>query len=834
MLPLPPLACLNRTQKNDGYPGQLFLPIGNLCIKMYNIEEHFLEGGGYREGMPLEGHLLGRYRLLQLIGSGGMGEVYLAEDPGVQRQVALKVMRMEIAASPEAETAKRATRLFQREAQAIAQLDHPSILPLYDYGEQKVNGATFTYLVMPYRQEGSLAHWLHQRGSSNVLSLQDIAYIVQQAASALQYAHDRQIIHQDVKPTNFLVRSNNDSPARLDLLLTDFGIAKLDTFTASMSQNIRGTPAYMAPEQCEGQSVPASDQYALAVMVYELLIGRPPFQGNAMQIMYAHVHVPPHPPSGLNPHLPAALDGVLLRALAKKPEDRYPSISAFAIAFQQALQGVDTSSPLSLTLSVVATPQGSMVPSLRIAEVGEQETAHPASPVSDERRAALGGGRDKYGPYRRERPIVERQPQSSLGAILSVVGLVLLLVLGSGVLYYVARFISHSGPPHSATATPNAQIATGVTPNAEATAAIVNAHATATATVFATQGMMFGFDAQHTGSNPYETLLSRANVSHLVPKWISDPTGGLSSSPAILVGSLVYIGSNDGKVYAFDATTEHPRWIGSTGGLNLASPAVVNGVAYVGSLDQKLYAFDALTGKVRWTTPIPGSAISSSPTVANGVVYVSTEDGRVCAFDAATGRTLWTSDSFGSHGSAPAVANGVVYIGETAGGAGKGRVYAFDAATGQNRWVSELVDGGIDINSSPTVVNGMVYIGTGLGGLAAFDAATGHIRWVTPLTAGSTGSSPAVANGIVYFSSDRLYAFDAATGRTRWSTNAIGAYNADSPLVANGVVYVGSAGQNNVYAVDATTGSILWTSPPTTGQIFSAPAVVNGGVYVGS
>ncbi len=791
--------------------------------------------------MPFEGQLLGRYRLLRLIGSGGMGEVYLAEDPSVQRQVAVKVMRTESATSPETETVKKATRLFQREAQAIAQLDHPSILPLYDYGEQEVNGVILTYLVMPYRPEGSLAHWLHQYGSGNVLLLQDIVSLVQQAAGALQYAHDHQIIHQDVKPTNFLVRPNNTTPARPDLLLTDFGIAKLDTLTSSMSQNIRGTPAYMAPEQCEGQAVPASDQYALAVMVYELLTGQPPFQGSTMQVMYAHVHSAPYPPGRINPRLPVALDDVLLRALAKKPEDRYPSISAFATAFQQTVQGVDTSSPLSLTLSVVATPQGSMVPSLRIAEIGEQEPAPPASPVPDERggRGVLGGrdqsgGRDKYGPYRGERPIGERQPESSLGAILSVIGLVLLLVLGSGVLYYVARFISHSGPAQSATATPNTQITARVTPNAEATAAVADTHATATATVFATQGMMFGFDAQHTGSNPYETQLNRANVSHLVPKWISDPTGGLSSSPAIVVGGLVYIGSNDGKVYAFDATTGHTRWIGSTDGLNLASPAVVNGVVYVGSLDQKLYAFDALTGKERWTTAVPGSAISSSPTVANGVVYVGTEDGRACAFDAATGRTLWISDSFGSHGSAPAVANGVVYIGATVGGAGKGRVYAFDAATGQNRWVSELVNGGIDSNSSPTVVNGMIYIGSGLGGLAAFDAATGHIRWVTPLTAGSTGSSPAVANGIVYFSSDRLYAFDATTGQSRWSTNAIGAYNADSPLVANGVVYVGSAGGNNVYALDATTGSILWTSPPTAGQVFSAPAVVNGIVYVGS
>jgi serine/threonine protein kinase/outer membrane protein assembly factor BamB len=783
--------------------------------------------------MPLEGHLLGRYRLLRLIGSGGMGEVYLAEDPGVQRQVAMKVMRTEIATYPESETAKRATRLFQREAQAIARLDHPSILPLYDYGEQRVNGVTLTYLVMPYRQEGSLANWLQQHRSSHVLSLQDVVSLVQQAAGALQYAHDHQIIHQDVKPTNFLVRLNNDNPTRPDLLLTDFGIAKLDAFTSSMSQSIQGTPRYMAPEQCEGHPVTATDQYALTVMVYELLTGQPPFQGSTMQIMYAHVHIPPHPPSRINPRIPGAVDAVILRALAKKPEDRYPSISAFATAFQQALQGVDTSSPLSLTLSVVATPQGSMVPSLRIAESEEQETAHNASSVPDGRGVAL---RDGAAPaYRRERTIVERQSTSSMAAILSVVGLVLLLVLGSALLYYVGRFVSHSGPPGSATATPNAQVTARVTPDAQTTASVVaSAHATATATVFAARGMMFGFDAQHTSSNPYETLLSRTNVSHLVPKWISDPTGGLSSSPAIVVGGLVYIGSNDGKVYAFDATTGHTRWVGSTGGLNLASPAVVNGVAYVGALDQKLYAFDALSGKVRWIAPALGSAISSSPTVANDAIYVGTEDGRVRAFDAATGRALWTSDSFGSRGSAPAVANGVVYIGATVGGAGRGRVYAFDAATGQNRWVSELVDGGIDINSSPTVVKGMVYIGSGLGGLAAFDAATGHIRWVTAPTAGSTGSSPAVANGMVYFTSDRLYAFDAVTGQVRWTSNPIGASNSDSPLVANGVVYVASISGNKVYAFDATNGSVLWTSPPTAGQIFSPPAVVNSVVYVGS
>ena len=164
--------------------------------------------------MSLEGQLLGRYRVLRLIGSGGMGEVYLADDPTINRQVAIKVVNTEAADHSGTEKSKGAARLFQREAKAIAMLDHTYILPLYDYGEQEINGVGFAYLVMPYRQEGSLASWLQQGGAAHLL-IQDIEQIVQQAASALQYAHDHQIVHQDIKPSNFLVRTNKDNPQPL-------------------------------------------------------------------------------------------------------------------------------------------------------------------------------------------------------------------------------------------------------------------------------------------------------------------------------------------------------------------------------------------------------------------------------------------------------------------------------------------------------------------------------------------------------------------------------------------------------------------------------------------
>jgi hypothetical protein len=151
-------------------------------------------------------------------------------------------------------------------------------------------------------------------------------------------------VHQDVKPSNFLIRRSEDASGRPDLLLADFGVSKSTSATASVSQSVRGTPAYMAPEQWEGTPVPATDQYALAVLAYDLLTGHPPFQGGLGQVMYQHIHVTPPPPSTRNPRIPVDVDTVMQHALAKKPEERFGSISAFARAFEQAMS-VDSSSP---------------------------------------------------------------------------------------------------------------------------------------------------------------------------------------------------------------------------------------------------------------------------------------------------------------------------------------------------------------------------------------------------------------------------------------------------------------------------------------------------------
>jgi serine/threonine protein kinase len=288
--------------------------------------------------MAIEDLQDGRYHFVRSLGSGGMGEVYLMQDLRINRQVAIKVIRSEGASYPDSTAAKEAARLFQREAKAIAALEHPNILPLYDFGEEIRDGMTVTYMVMPYCTEGSLASWLRQRNYTEPLTLQDVAHLVEEAADALQYAHDQNVIHLDVKSSNFLLRSNKKNPNRPTILLADFGIARSSVTVASSSRTIRGTPSSMAPEQWGSNPVPATDQYALAVMTYEMMVGRAPFVGSMEQVMYQHFSTQPHPPSTYNPQLPPAVDAVILRALAKQPEDRFPSIADFADAFEQACQ----------------------------------------------------------------------------------------------------------------------------------------------------------------------------------------------------------------------------------------------------------------------------------------------------------------------------------------------------------------------------------------------------------------------------------------------------------------------------------------------------------------
>ena len=264
------------------------------------------------------GQQLGNYRLIRLLGRGGFAEVYLGEHVRLGTNAAIKVLQTQLA-SQEVEN-------FQHEAQTIAHLEHAHIVRVLDF--DVVDGTPF--LVMSHAPNGTLRS-LHPKDIS--LPLPMIIYYLKQIADALQYAHDEKVIHRDIKPENMLVGRRNE------ILLSDFGIAMMVQSSRYQStQNMVGTVTYMAPEQIQGKPRPASDQYALGVVVYEWLSGNRPFQGSFTEIATQHVLAPPPPLHEKISTISLSIEHVVMTALEKDPHKRFASVRAFANALEQASQ----------------------------------------------------------------------------------------------------------------------------------------------------------------------------------------------------------------------------------------------------------------------------------------------------------------------------------------------------------------------------------------------------------------------------------------------------------------------------------------------------------------
>jgi serine/threonine-protein kinase len=276
---------------------------------------------------------LGRYQLEREIGRGAMGVVYLGRDTAINRMVAIKAIPL-AAEFSDAELVEARSRFF-REAETAGRLNHPNIVTIYDVGEER----GLAYIAMEYLKGRHLSEYAK---SNNLLEPRKVLEVIARTADALGFAHKQQVVHRDIKPANLMYDPGTDV-----LKITDFGIARLSGAGSTRTGIVLGTPSFMSPEQLEGRTVTGhSDLFSLGVSLFQLLTGQLPFTADSMTGLMQQIAEAPHPPlRAFRPDLPACVESVIDRALAKNPEARYDSGAQMAAALDDCRSQIPGGSP---------------------------------------------------------------------------------------------------------------------------------------------------------------------------------------------------------------------------------------------------------------------------------------------------------------------------------------------------------------------------------------------------------------------------------------------------------------------------------------------------------
>ncbi|MET9916834.1 serine/threonine-protein kinase [Streptomyces sp. NPDC006435] len=602
-------------------------------------------------------------------------------------------------------------------------------------------------------------------------------------AEALEAIHAAGVVHRDLKPSNVLLAP--DGPR-----VIDFGISTASEASALTHTGMTiGTPGFMSPEQLTGRSVgPASDVFALGAVLAHTATGTGPFgTGTPHALHFRAVYEEPDLDA-----LPPELRRIVAACLAKEPDQR-PTVADLLHRMTTSGEG-DAAEAAPL----LAEP-GWMPDEVDRLVRAKAATPLPRNPVPTPAPVAAA-----------PTPTAPDIPVAPHGATTEP-----------------ARMPAASGPARM----PAAPAAPAATDPSPATAPALHDAPTRTAAPAA---------PSPGDPTPPPPPLSRRSVllavtgtaataGLAVALWkTADRGSGSAGSPSALQPSA----RKPTRTTAPPAPREPGQkiWSFHTGEKVQTKPTVANGVVYFGSNNRNLYALDAATGKQRWSLDT-GSVLYSTSVVVGDLLYVSTYYNGLWAVDVATGKKRWAFATDGSTFASPVVVNGVVYVGSS-----DEHFYAVDAVTGKKIWSFRCRKDG-SVTEQPVVANGVVYFGSDDNHLYALDARTGKRRWAFPMHDG-INSAPAVADGLVYISSNRLYAVNAATGKQRWSRTGIkykmlaGYRSFSAPTVADGTVYVGDSIEY-LFALDAATGKKRWAFE-TENSVLAAATVANGVVYVPS
>jgi serine/threonine-protein kinase len=638
---------------------------------------------------------ISRYELIAEIGRGGMGVVYRAYEASLDRTIALKLLAPDLANQP------GFVARLRREAISAARLRHPNIALLYEFGQADDTA----FLAMEYLPGRSLRQLLE----SGPLPAERALEILDQIGQALDYAHSMGIVHRDVKPSNMLVGPGDHA------MLIDFGLAEVSECSLLTSDGaVLGTPHYMAPEQAAGRGAGAhGDQYALAAVAYEMLTGVPPFHGrSATAVVHAHIYELPPPPTERRPNLPGAVSSVLLRGLAKQPNERYPSLAEFVAALRAAL----------------AAP-----------------TSVPVPRATTRRRLLLGavGGL----------------------ALAAVALLAALLSQGAGAsttLRENARAATRSGVPlpqqiiWSYAAEPN--LIGGPAPLAENGTLVIGTLDGQILGVAAENGSIRWrkgggqtlFGAPSTGAgmvfvggvDEYVYGLSLTTGGTV---WSHKVTGTALAAP-LYDGDRLIVTTDKGNIYMLQSGSGQVIWDRPLA-QSSQTPTVGEGRIFV-SAGARLFALDARDGAVDWVFDAP-SALTTRPLIADDLVVVGSERGLLYALRIADGQLHLRYQASGMLDAAPAAGDGALYVVDQS-----GAVTAISATSASVLW---RFGAGSAITASPLLADGKLLFGAANGMFYALDARGGQ-QLARIQLGGSVSAPPALGDGLIFVRADKIYA----------------------------------------------------------------------------